>query len=433
MCICALIQNKAKGNNRDKIECLDDQTQLKTNNMNNIGNFNDLNFIDQNLLRDNLISLKNALNSQSNFKSIAANENNSTVINNFATNSNSLSNNNFSSGLNQMNNFISSHLLNNYALNSYLTSYSLEGLNPLILGENINNANNSYSGNNSQNNLVNFINPSTNNPKEINYKISEKNLNEANIKKSPELSTELVNIDTDTLQKMINERIKKEKDLILADKPFSELIEYLTSKDWEELRMESLSNEKKLQENKMLLNTKEIENHKFFDFKFGNYERFYYNKFLEGFNEERLKYFDEGWIKNKKCLDIGCNNGILTILISINFQPRSIEGIDIDPKLIKKAIKCYKHVLRNNFNKDLIDKLLIINKKIEKKNNVIEEIFSKNEYNKEKENELALNVSKFSIFIFYLIYYAFPILLLIKLYKYLHFLNCIYTKFITYQ
>ena len=38
-------------------------------------------------------------------------------------------------------------------------------------------------------------------------------------------------------------------------------------------------------------------------------------------------------------LDVGCNQGLLTISVAAKFFPRSMKGIDIDEKLIKKARK----------------------------------------------------------------------------------------------
>ena len=55
--------------------------------------------------------------------------------------------------------------------------------------------------------------------------------------------------------------------------------------------------------------------------------------------------------------------GILTILIALNFEPESIEGIDLDAKLVKKAIKNMKYVMRNNLKKNFIDNLFIVGDK----------------------------------------------------------------------
>lgn len=46
---------------------------------------------------------------------------------------------------------------------------------------------------------------------------------------------------------------------------------------------------------------------------------------------------------NKRCLDIGCNDGSLTIMLAIKYFPENIVGIDIDYSLINKAIHNLKY------------------------------------------------------------------------------------------
>jgi 7SK snRNA methylphosphate capping enzyme len=75
---------------------------------------------------------------------------------------------------------------------------------------------------------------------------------------------------------------------------------------------------------------------------------------LENFKDSRINHLEDEWFKNKRCLDIGCNDGTLTVLIAHHFQPKLIEGIDIDYQLIKIAIKNVKHILRNKVLKDVI-------------------------------------------------------------------------------
>ena len=43
-------------------------------------------------------------------------------------------------------------------------------------------------------------------------------------------------------------------------------------------------------------------------------------------------------IKDKICLDIGCNIGTLTMRLAQEYKPKMIIGIDIDYKLIKAAL-----------------------------------------------------------------------------------------------
>ncbi|OMJ95071.1 hypothetical protein SteCoe_1610 [Stentor coeruleus] len=45
------------------------------------------------------------------------------------------------------------------------------------------------------------------------------------------------------------------------------------------------------------------------------------------------------WFEGKNVLDIGCNDGSLTILLSVNHNPKQITGVDIDYKLINRAVE----------------------------------------------------------------------------------------------
>ncbi|XP_054804292.1 probable RNA methyltransferase At5g51130 isoform X2 [Prosopis cineraria] len=58
----------------------------------------------------------------------------------------------------------------------------------------------------------------------------------------------------------------------------------------------------------------------------------------QGLDEDpRLKVFRKEWFEGKDCLDIGCNNGRITIQIAKKFLCRSILGIDIDSNLVQDA------------------------------------------------------------------------------------------------
>ncbi|KAL5729105.1 hypothetical protein ACHQM5_002102 [Ranunculus cassubicifolius] len=71
---------------------------------------------------------------------------------------------------------------------------------------------------------------------------------------------------------------------------------------------------------------------------FGNYRHYYGYRLPGKMNQDpRFKVFKKEWFQGKDCLDIGCNEGLITIEIAKRFCCQSILGIDIDKSLIKTA------------------------------------------------------------------------------------------------
>ena len=48
-------------------------------------------------------------------------------------------------------------------------------------------------------------------------------------------------------------------------------------------------------------------------YQFGNYDQYYNYRYAERWRDERINRFDKTFFLNKKCLDIGCNDGSLTL------------------------------------------------------------------------------------------------------------------------
>ncbi|XP_038987558.1 probable RNA methyltransferase At5g51130 isoform X2 [Phoenix dactylifera] len=66
-------------------------------------------------------------------------------------------------------------------------------------------------------------------------------------------------------------------------------------------------------------------------FIYGNYKNYYGYRIDQNQREDpRLAVMKKGWFEGKDCLDIGCNQGLITIEIAKKFFCRSILGIDID-------------------------------------------------------------------------------------------------------
>jgi 7SK snRNA methylphosphate capping enzyme len=114
-------------------------------------------------------------------------------------------------------------------------------------------------------------------------------------------------------------------------------------------------------------------------YSFGNYNRFYYKKYLEALKDERLGVIKKEWFIGKRCLDIGCNDGTLTLMLAMEYEPKLIEGIDIDYRLIKTAVKNLKYLTRNNLSETYINNLLLAEQSFRKDNNIVEQILNNQE------------------------------------------------------
>ena len=77
----------------------------------------------------------------------------------------------------------------------------------------------------------------------------------------------------------------------------------------------------------------------------GNYKGYYKNRQN---SEERLALFQKVWVEGKLCLDIGCNEGLVTVSIARKLHPRLIIGIDIDKRLIEGADSLLKRLIYEN-------------------------------------------------------------------------------------
>ncbi len=83
----------------------------------------------------------------------------------------------------------------------------------------------------------------------------------------------------------------------------------------------------------------------------GNYHH-YYNKRDD--LEERMSFFQSLWFESKVCLDIGCNDGLITAEIAQRYRPEFITGIDFDKFLIESAESRLKRA-RYNLVKDKVN------------------------------------------------------------------------------
>ncbi|PKA56114.1 putative RNA methyltransferase [Apostasia shenzhenica] len=103
--------------------------------------------------------------------------------------------------------------------------------------------------------------------------------------------------------------------------------------------------EKKQEKSTKIKKRKEI-------FVYGNYRKYYGYRLDRSMEEDpRLKVFKSEWFVDKDCLDIGCNQGLVTISIAQKFLCRSMVGIDIDKGLIEDAKGNLRNAVRRRLNR----------------------------------------------------------------------------------
>ena len=55
--------------------------------------------------------------------------------------------------------------------------------------------------------------------------------------------------------------------------------------------------------------------------------------------DPRLGSLRAEWVRGKRCIDIGCHQGVVGLAICLHFLPQSYVGYDIDPVLVDRAVK----------------------------------------------------------------------------------------------
>lgn len=87
----------------------------------------------------------------------------------------------------------------------------------------------------------------------------------------------------------------------------------------------------------------------------GNYRSYYSKRRLD---DNRISKFKSEWFTNLKCLDVGCNSGVMTMEIAKQFNPSSIVGIDNDEKLVFTAQKLLESTAKSALTSVSITTLL---------------------------------------------------------------------------
>ena len=56
--------------------------------------------------------------------------------------------------------------------------------------------------------------------------------------------------------------------------------------------------------------------------------------------DPRLRLMQAKWFKGRHVLDVGCNEGLVTLAVAAGFGCKRTTGVDIDETLIKRARRC---------------------------------------------------------------------------------------------
>ena len=108
--------------------------------------------------------------------------------------------------------------------------------------------------------------------------------------------------------------------------------------------------------------------------KYGNYHNYYARRHIGDISDvfekdARCQAIREEWIRDKVCLDIGCNEGIIDIALSSTYFSREMVGVDVDKELCEKAeknletkVKKLKNKLKICFQEDLDRRLKALEK-----------------------------------------------------------------------
>lgn len=82
----------------------------------------------------------------------------------------------------------------------------------------------------------------------------------------------------------------------------------------------------------------------------GNYDRYYGYRNANDFTDIRLNAFEKyrTFFEGCNVLDIGCNNGLVTIAVARNFNVKRAVGVDIDRRLVDKARQFLINEKRNS-------------------------------------------------------------------------------------
>ena len=79
-------------------------------------------------------------------------------------------------------------------------------------------------------------------------------------------------------------------------------------------------------------------------YKYGNIDQYYKSRNPGQWSDARLALMSRCWFASRNVVDIGSNDGTFTILVASNFDPAHITGIELDPRLVNRAVENLAYV-----------------------------------------------------------------------------------------
>lgn len=72
-------------------------------------------------------------------------------------------------------------------------------------------------------------------------------------------------------------------------------------------------------------------------FRYGNYSGYYGYRVGKTQEDHRLLALQAAWFAGRRCLDVGCNEGLVPLTLAVKYHTASFTGVDIDSSLVARA------------------------------------------------------------------------------------------------
>ena len=82
-------------------------------------------------------------------------------------------------------------------------------------------------------------------------------------------------------------------------------------------------------------------------YRYGNYEAYYGYRAGAAREDHRLLSLRREWFEGRRCLDVGCNEGLVSLTLAVQFRTASFTGVDIDASLVRRAQKSLRRLQRS--------------------------------------------------------------------------------------